>query len=88
LGKKENLPILRKLVRFHVHQELGTLTKEDLDDMVGRELSTLALLPVNVKAGSKINEARITRDLPLCSNGKVFEVDNLVSTPLLFRFLV
>ena len=110
LGKKENLPILRKLVRFHVHQELGPLSMDELGEMVGRELSTLALLPVTVRPvggglwggggggggggpsgganGVKLNEARVVRELDICSNGKLYEVDAFISSPLIFRFLV
>ena len=89
LGKKENLPVLRKLVRYHFHEDI--LEKQDILNM--REMSTLALLPVTVnlvEAGKdfRLNEARVVRELPICSNGKVFEVDSLISPFVLFRFLV
>jgi uncharacterized surface protein with fasciclin (FAS1) repeats len=94
LGKKDNLPILRKLVRFHVHEDVLRL-----DDFVTMSqvkegtLSTLALVPVSIKPAEggksfRINEAKIIRELPLCSNGVVYEVDTLVNPVLIYRYLV
>lgn len=87
LGKKDNLPILRKIVRFHFHEDV--LSREEIASK--RELSTLALLPVTVKpadGGFKLNEANIVRDLPICSNGRIYEVDTLLNPVLLYRYLV
>lgn len=89
LGKKENLSILRKLIRYHVHEDV--LSKEDILEM--RELSTLALLPITVKLvdGGKdfrLNEAKVIRELELSGNGRIFEMDNLVNPVLLYRFMV
>lgn len=89
LGKKDNLPILRKVVRFHFVEEV--LTQDDIAQL--KEMSTLALLPVSIKPGAggrsfKLNEASVTRTFDSCENGIIHEVDSLVSPFLLFRFLV
>ena len=89
LGKRDNLPILRKVVRFHFVEEV--LSRDDIAEL--KEMSTLALLPVSVKPGAggkgfKLNEASVTRTFDTCENGIIHEVDGLVSPFLLFRFLV
>jgi len=94
LGKKDNLPILRKLVRFHVHEDLLRLDDfATLSQAKEGSLSTLALVPVSIKPAEggksfRINEAKIIRELPLCSNGVVYEVDTLVNPVLIYRYLV
>jgi len=96
LGRKDNLPILRKVVRFHFSEEL--LSKEEVGQK--KVLDTLALIPVTIRpfgsgllgsgpaTGYTIAEASITRADIACSNGIIHEVDSLISPVLLFRYLV
>merc|ERR1711968_6958 len=67
LIRKDNLPILRKLIRFHFVEDI--LSKAEVGELP--QIDTLALLPVSIKPersgllgsgdiiGFKINEARI-----------------------------
>lgn len=96
LARKDNLPILKKMVRFHFVEDI--LTKEDLEARTS--IDTLALLPVSIKpvrsgllgagevSGFKINEASITRPDVSCSNGIIHEIDYILSPFVLFRYLV
>lgn len=96
LGRKDNLPILRKVVRFHFSEEL--LSKEEVGQK--KTLDTLALIPVTIRptgggllgggppTSYTIAEASISRPDIACSNGIIHEVDTLISPVLLFRYLV
>ena len=96
LGRKDNLPILKKIVRFHFVEDI--LSKDEIEQR--KSIDTLALLPVSVKPitsgllgtgsikGFKINEAAITKPDISCSNGIIHEVDSILSPYLLFRYLV
>lgn len=96
LIRKDNLPILRKLIRFHFVEDI--LSKAEVGELP--QIDTLALLPVSIKPersgllgsgdiiGFKINEARIVKPDISCSNGIIHGVDSLVSPYLLFRYLV
>ena len=96
LARKDNLAILKKMVRFHFVEDI--LTKEDVGQR--SSLDTLALIPVSIKTvrggplgtgdvtGFKINEASITRADISCSNGIIHEVDFILSPFILFRYLV
>jgi uncharacterized surface protein with fasciclin (FAS1) repeats len=96
LTRKDNLPILKKMVRFHFIEDI--LTKDDIEQR--SSIDTLALLPVTVKlersgvlgsgsvAGFKISDASILRADISCSNGIIHEVDSIISPYLLFRYLV
>ena len=89
LGKRDNLPILRKVVRFHFVE--AVLSRDDILEL--KELPTLALMPVSIKPvqgdnNFRLNEASVVRTLEACSNGIVHEVDALLSPFLLFRYLV
>ena len=104
IGKKDNLPILRKMVRHHFVDDVMSL-----DDMTKTDkIMTLALLEINVRpinvgglggllgggkneeaaGGIRLNEGIITKPDIQCCNGVVHEVDSLLNPYLYYRYLV
>ena len=101
IGKKDNLPILRKLVRHHFVDDVMSV-----DDMTETDkIMTLALLEINVRpargggllgggnkedaaGGIRLNEGIITRPDIQCCNGVIHEVDSLLNPFLYYRYLV
>jgi uncharacterized surface protein with fasciclin (FAS1) repeats len=104
IGKKDNLPILRKLVRHHFVDDVMSV-----DDMRETDkIMTLALLEINVRpasgsgfggllgvgtnneaaGGIRLNEGIITTPDIQCCNGVIHEVDNLLNPFLYYRYLV
>ena len=104
IGKKDNLSILRKLVRHHFVDDVMSV-----DDMTETDrIMTLALLEINVRpasggglggllgggnkedaaGGIRLNEGIITRPDIQCCNGVIHEVDSLLNPFLYYRYLV
>ena len=104
IGKKDNLPVLRKIVRHHFVDDVMSL-----DDMTKTDkIMTLALLEINVRpinvggfgrllgggkneeaaGGIRLNEGIITKPDIQCCNGVVHEVDSLLNPYLYYRYLV
>lgn len=96
LGKKDNLPVLRKIVRFHFVEDV--LATSDIS--IGMQIDTLALLSMSVKPkgggilglgkgdGFVLNEGSIVSPDIQCCNGVIHEVDSLLNPYLLYRYLV
>ena len=104
IGKKDNLPVLRKIVRHHFVDDVMSV-----DDMTDTDkIMTLALLEINVRpanvgglggilggskndeaaGGIRLNEGIITKPDIQCCNGVIHEVDSLLNPFLYYRYLV